>query len=116
MPPKKTSAGDAKPSSTANGSKGKGKASVNSSGTSTPTSSSSKSKSTAPTTAGNEDLNAPKVPTARDIIGGQSWTGKLPQILFYELTVREKWEKPEYTMVSRVFFAHRAQISTTTAD
>jgi ATP-dependent RNA helicase DHX57 len=40
--------------------------------------------------------DAPKPPTVSEIIGGKSWTGKLPQTLFYEHCVRSGWEKPVY--------------------
>jgi ATP-dependent RNA helicase DHX57 len=41
----------------------------------------------------------PKKPTVKEIIGGSSWTGKLPVNLLSEHCQRQKWEKPEYTMV-----------------
>ncbi|KAK8219947.1 putative ATP-dependent RNA helicase ucp12 [Zalaria obscura] len=44
------------------------------------------------------DPNAPKKPTTREIIGGASWTGKLPLNLLSEHCQKQKWEKPEYTM------------------
>ena len=37
-------------------------------------------------------------PDTRKIIGGQSWTGKLPVNLLSELCQREKWNKPDYSM------------------
>ncbi|KAA8897761.1 P-loop containing nucleoside triphosphate hydrolase protein [Sphaerosporella brunnea] len=37
-----------------------------------------------------------KPPSVQEIIGGKSWTGKLPQTLFYEHCVRQGWEKPQY--------------------
>ena len=40
---------------------------------------------------------APRV-DARKVIGGASWTGKLPVNLLSELCQREKWNKPEYSM------------------
>ncbi|KAK2740128.1 hypothetical protein FQN57_006243 [Myotisia sp. PD_48] len=40
----------------------------------------------------------PKKPTARSIIGGASWTGKLPVNLLSEHCQKQKWGKPEYTM------------------
>lgn len=43
--------------------------------------------------------DGPKKPTAREVIGGASWTGKLPQNLFNEHCQRAKWERPDYTMV-----------------
>lgn len=41
----------------------------------------------------------PKKPSAREVIGGSSWTGKLPVNLISEHCQKLKWEKPEYTMV-----------------
>jgi ATP-dependent RNA helicase DHX57 len=41
----------------------------------------------------------PKKPDTRTLIGGASWTGKLPVTLFAELCQKQKWNKPEYTMV-----------------
>ncbi|KAI5807037.1 P-loop containing nucleoside triphosphate hydrolase protein, partial [Geopyxis carbonaria] len=40
----------------------------------------------------------PRGPSVQEIIGGKSWTGKLPQNLFYEHCVRAGWEKPSYDM------------------
>lgn len=42
----------------------------------------------------------PKKPTAKQLIGGASWTGKLPVNMLSEHCQKQKWEKPEYTMVS----------------
>lgn len=42
---------------------------------------------------------APPKPTVKQIIGGQSWTGKLPVNLLSEHCQRMKWEKPDYDMV-----------------
>lgn len=44
---------------------------------------------------------APKKPDTRALIGGASWTGKLPVNILAELCQKQKWEKPEYTMVTR---------------
>lgn len=46
----------------------------------------------------NEQQAAPPRPDTRKIIGGQSWTGKLPVNLLSEHCQREKWNKPEYSM------------------
>lgn len=46
---------------------------------------------------------APKRPDVKKIIGGQSWTGKLPVNLLSEHCQKQRWEKPEYTMVSLAF-------------
>jgi ATP-dependent RNA helicase DHX57 len=40
----------------------------------------------------------PPKPTAKQIIGGASWTGKLPVNMLSEHCQKQKWEKPEYTM------------------
>ncbi|KAF1345770.1 P-loop containing nucleoside triphosphate hydrolase protein [Delphinella strobiligena] len=45
-----------------------------------------------------EAVDAPKKPTTREIIGGSSWTGKLPLNFLAEHCQKQKWEKPEYTM------------------
>ena len=46
-----------------------------------------------------EAADQPKKPSVRSVIGGASWTGKLPVNLLSEHCQRQKWEKPEYTMV-----------------
>ena len=43
--------------------------------------------------------NAPKKPDTRALIGGASWTGKLPVNILSEHCQKQRWEKPEYTMV-----------------
>jgi ATP-dependent RNA helicase DHX57 len=43
--------------------------------------------------------DVPKKPDTRTLIGGASWTGKLPLNIFSELCQKQKWNKPEYTMV-----------------
>ncbi|KAK4978369.1 putative ATP-dependent RNA helicase ucp12 [Elasticomyces elasticus] len=48
-----------------------------------------------------EAEDAPKKPDTRTLIGGASWTGKLPVNILAEHCQKQKWEKPEYTM-SRV--------------
>ena len=45
--------------------------------------------------------DAAKKPETRQLIGGASWTGKLPVNLLSEHCQKQKWAKPEYTMVSR---------------
>lgn len=42
---------------------------------------------------------AVKRPDIKKLIGGASWTGKLPVNLLSEHCQKQKWEKPEYTMV-----------------
>ncbi|KAI9373677.1 P-loop containing nucleoside triphosphate hydrolase protein [Aspergillus egyptiacus] len=39
-----------------------------------------------------------KKPSVKQVIGGASWTGKLPVNLMSEHCQKHKWEKPEYTM------------------
>lgn len=41
---------------------------------------------------------APKKPDTKTLIGGASWTGKLPVNLLSEHCQKQKWGKPEYTM------------------
>lgn len=43
--------------------------------------------------------DAPKKPDTKKLIGGPSWTGKLPVNLLSEHCQKQKWIKPEYTMV-----------------
>ena len=60
--------------------------------------------STAETGAASEALEiAPKRPDTRTLIGGASWTGKLPVTLLSEHCQKQKWERPEYTMVRTVY-------------
>jgi ATP-dependent RNA helicase DHX57 len=40
-----------------------------------------------------------KKPDVRTIIGGASWTGKLPVNVLQEHCQKQRWAKPEYTMV-----------------
>lgn len=49
--------------------------------------------------ASSGDAEQPKKPTVRAIIGGASWTGKLPVNMLAEHCQKQKWAKPEYTMV-----------------
>lgn len=39
-----------------------------------------------------------KKPTVKGMIGGASWTGKLPVNMLAEHCQKQRWEKPEYTM------------------
>jgi ATP-dependent RNA helicase DHX57 len=55
---------------------------------------------------GKEAVEAPtedaaKKPDTRTLIGGASWTGKLPLNMFNEHCQKQKWDKPEYTMVNQ---------------
>ena len=38
-------------------------------------------------------------PDTRTLIGGASWTGKLPVNLLSETCQKQRWEKPDYSMV-----------------
>lgn len=40
-----------------------------------------------------------KKPSVKEVIGGASWTGKLPVNMLSEHCQKQKWEKPEYSMV-----------------
>jgi ATP-dependent RNA helicase DHX57 len=42
---------------------------------------------------------ATKRPDVKKLIGGASWTGKLPVNLLSEHCQKQRWEKPEYTTV-----------------
>ena len=48
---------------------------------------------------GESSQDTPKKPDTKTLIGGASWTGKLPVNLLNEHCQKQKWEKPEYTMV-----------------
>lgn len=48
--------------------------------------------------------DVPKKPDTRALIGGASWTGKLPVNMLNEHCQKQHWEKPEYTMVQSSFF------------
>ncbi|KAJ5894059.1 hypothetical protein N7495_005750 [Penicillium taxi] len=41
----------------------------------------------------------PKKPSVKEVIGGASWTGKLPVNMLSEHCQKQKWEKPEYNMI-----------------
>lgn len=43
--------------------------------------------------------DVPKKPDTRTLIGGTSWTGKLPLNMFSEHCQKQKWDKAEYTMM-----------------
>lgn len=46
----------------------------------------------------------PPKPTVKQIVGGASWTGKLPVNLLSEHCQKQKWDKPSYDNVSRRIF------------
>jgi len=53
--------------------------------------------------------------TVQQLIGGLSWTGKLPQTLFYEHCVKAGWNNPDYYVVcssSRSFASTPIKTST----
>ncbi|KXX76518.1 putative ATP-dependent RNA helicase ucp12 [Madurella mycetomatis] len=54
-----------------------------------------------PSNSGNptDTPDGPPRPTVRQIIGGASWTGKLPVNLLSEHCQRQKWEKPDYNTI-----------------
>ena len=43
--------------------------------------------------------DGPPKPTVKQIIGGASWTGKLPVNLLSEHCQKQKWERPDYNTV-----------------
>lgn len=49
--------------------------------------------------SGSQPGDPPK-PTVKQLIGGASWTGKTPVNMLSEHCQKQKWEKPEYSMVS----------------
>lgn len=53
-----------------------------------------------PANAAADGQEQPKRPDTKTLIGGASWTGKLPVNVLSEHCQKQKWEKPEYTMVS----------------
>jgi hypothetical protein len=53
------------------------------------------------------ESDGPKKPTVKEIIGGASWTGKLPVNMLSEHCQKQKWEKPEYIMVWTVLLKGR---------
>lgn len=62
-----------------------------------------KKKKGGPSTAAEEGPPEPPKPTVKQIIGGQSWTGKLPVNLLSEHCQKMKWERPDYHQVSTIF-------------
>lgn len=51
---------------------------------------------------GTDTPPGPPKPTVKQIIGGQSWTGKLPVNLLSEHCQKMKWERPDYDTVSEL--------------
>lgn len=62
-------------------------------------SASSKPAPSTPDPLGEAPVGPPK-PTVKQIIGGSSWTGKLPVNLLSEHCQKQKWGRPEYDTVS----------------
>jgi hypothetical protein len=61
----------------------------------------------------------PKKPSVKEVIGGASWTGKLPVNMLAEHCQKQKWEKPEYSMVINLFCyysSHSAQCNKSDAN
>ena len=63
-----------------------------------------KKGSQAPSNAGNSGTgepgpSGPPKPTVKQLIGGASWTGKLPVNLLSEHCQRQKWDRPDYQPV-----------------
>jgi len=46
-----------------------------------------------------EEPTGPPKPTVKQIIGGASWTGKLPVNLLSEHCQKQKWERPDYNTI-----------------
>ncbi|KAI1175456.1 DEAD/DEAH box helicase [Nemania sp. FL0916] len=46
-----------------------------------------------------QDSTGPPKPTVKQLIGGSSWTGKLPVNLLSEHCQRQKWDKPDYQLI-----------------
>lgn len=67
-----------------------------------------KASQTAANTQENE--GEAKKPTVKQVIGGASWTGKLPVNMLSEHCQKQKWGKPEYTMVREGVFCVRLTI------
>lgn len=59
----------------------------------------SKGKNKEPVKDTPDSAEAPKKPDTRTLIGGASWTGKLPVNIWSEQCQKRKWDKPEYTMI-----------------
>lgn len=49
--------------------------------------------------AGEAEPSGPPKPTVKQLIGGASWTGKLPVNLLSEHCQRQKWDRPDYQPV-----------------
>ena len=53
------------------------------------------------------EASGPPKPTVKQLIGGASWTGKLPVNLLSEHCQRQKWERPDYQAVRKMRAASR---------
>lgn len=65
-----------------------------------------KKKKGGPSTAAEDGPPEPPKPTVKQIIGGQSWTGKLPVNLLSEHCQKMKWERPDYHQVRTIPVLH----------
>lgn len=74
-----------------------------------------KKKKGGPSTAEEGPPEPPK-PTAKQIIGGQSWTGKLPVNLLSEHCQKMKWERPDYHQVRVIPVPHERPSSINTGS
>ena len=54
-----------------------------------------------PGAAESSEPPGPPKPSVKQIVGGASWTGKLPVNLLSEHCQKQKWNKPSYDNVSR---------------
>lgn len=64
-------------------------------------------------TAAEDGPPEPPKPTVKQIIGGQSWTGKLPVNLLSEHCQKMKWERPDYHQVRTIPEQHERPSSST---
>ena len=63
-----------------------------------------------------QEQQGPPRPDTRKIIGGASWTGKLPVNLLSEHCQREKWNKPDYSMRRVAGGAYRSSVALSKTD
>ncbi|KAK6834939.1 hypothetical protein PG987_009633 [Apiospora arundinis] len=60
-----------------------------------------KPKRPKPAKPAEEEPAGPPKPTVKQIIGGSSWTGKLPVNLLSEHCQKQKWDKPSYDNMNK---------------
>ena len=63
----------------------------------------------------NDEPDLPRV-DVKKVIGGASWTGKVPVQLLSELCQREKWHKPDYSMRTLPSGRHRSSVTMSKKD